>query len=58
VENALISLGRAEIEDTLADTGDISVHCDFCGQAYRFTAEEALSLFWPKTAAPASERLH
>ena len=58
VENALISLGRTEIEDTLADTGDISVHCDFCGQAYRFTAEEGLSLLWPKTAAPASDRLH
>lgn len=58
VENALISLGRTEIEDTLADTGDISVHCDFCGQAYRFTAEEGLSLFWQKTAAPASDRLH
>lgn len=58
VENALISLGREEIEATLADTGDISVHCDFCGQAYRFTAEEGLSLFWPKSATPASDRLH
>lgn len=58
VENALISLGRTEIEETLADTGDISVHCDFCGQAYRFTAEEGLALFWPKTATPASDRLH
>lgn len=58
VENALISLGREEIEATLADTGDISVHCDFCGQAYHFTAEQGLSLFWPKTAPAPSDRLH
>jgi molecular chaperone Hsp33 len=58
VENALISLGRTEIEETLADTGDITVHCDFCGQAYRFTAEQGLSLFWPKSAPAPSDRLH
>ncbi|MEY3373345.1 MAG: hypothetical protein RLZZ537_1813, partial [Pseudomonadota bacterium] len=58
VENALISLGREEIEATLADTGDISVHCDFCGQAYHFNAEQGLSLFWPKTAPAPSDRLH
>lgn len=58
VENALISLGREEISETLADTGEISVHCDFCGQGYRFSAEEGLALFWPKSAVPASDRLH
>jgi molecular chaperone Hsp33 len=58
VENALISLGRTEIEETLADTSDITVHCDFCGQAYRFTAEQGLSLFWPKSAPAPSDRLH
>ncbi|WP_395770598.1 Hsp33 family molecular chaperone HslO [Arenimonas sp.] len=58
VENALISLGRTEIEETLADTGDITVHCDFCGQAYRFTAEQGLSLFWPKSAPAPNDRLH
>lgn len=58
VEAALVSLGREEVAAALAESEDIHVHCDFCGQAYRFTAEESLSLFWPKTAILSSDRLH
>jgi molecular chaperone Hsp33 len=58
VESTLVSLGQAEIEQTIAETGDITVHCDFCGQGYHFTAEEGLSLFWPDSKAPPSKRLH
>lgn len=58
VETTLVSLGQAEIEETIAETGGISVHCDFCGQGYHFSAEEGLSLFWPESRLPPSKRLH
>lgn len=58
VENALISLGQDEIAETIAENGEITVNCDFCGQAYLFSAEQSLALFWPKTVLPGSERLH
>jgi molecular chaperone Hsp33 len=58
VESALISLGQDEISEAIAESGEITVHCDFCGQAYPFSAEQSLALFWPKTAHPGSQRLH
>ena len=58
VERTLVSLGQSEIEQTIAETGGISVHCDFCGQSYHFSAEEGLSLFWPATAVPPDRQLH
>lgn len=58
VESTLVSLGQAEIEETIAETGGITVHCDFCGQGYHLTAEEGLALFWPDSKAPPSHRLH
>jgi len=58
VENALISLGQEEIEQTVAENGELTVHCDFCGQAYHFSLEQSISMFWPKTSAPGNTRLH
>jgi molecular chaperone Hsp33 len=58
VQEALISLGKHEIEQTVAENGALTVHCDFCGQAYHFTQEQGLSLFWPKPNAPGTSRLH
>ena len=57
VENMLLSLGQQEIAQTADEQGEISVNCDFCGQSYHFTAEQGLSLFWPKPTAPSSSRL-
>jgi molecular chaperone Hsp33 len=58
VETALISLGFDEMQQTLLESGDITVHCDFCGQAYQFSQEQGMSLFWPKPTAPISPSLH
>lgn len=58
VENALVSLGQVEIEQTVKENGELTVHCDFCGQAYHFTLEQSISMFWPKTSAPVNTRLH
>ncbi|MCH5274444.1 MAG: Hsp33 family molecular chaperone HslO [Lachnospiraceae bacterium] len=40
VEKALISIGRAEIEDMIEDGKDIEVNCHFCNRHYIFTVEE------------------
>lgn len=58
VENTLVSLGQEEIEQTIAETGGISVHCDFCGQGYHFSADEGLALFRPGTPDTPGKRLH
>lgn len=44
-EAMLISLGRAEIESILDETGEVVVNCEFCLQSYRFDPEQALQLF-------------
>lgn len=58
VQQALISLGKDEIEQTIAENGELTVHCDFCGQAYHFTQEQGISLFWPKSILTNTPRLH
>lgn len=40
VEKALISIGRAEIEDMINDGKEIEVNCHFCNRHYAFTVEE------------------
>lgn len=41
----LRSLGKAEVDATLAEQGKIEVGCEFCGQAYVVHADEAQALF-------------
>lgn len=38
--NAIIGLGRAEIEDMIHEDGQAEVHCHFCNGTYLFTKEE------------------
>lgn len=44
VEKAVISIGRKEISDMIADEKDIEVTCHFCNTAYTFTVEELKGL--------------
>jgi molecular chaperone Hsp33 len=46
----LISLGRDELEQILAEQGEVKVNCEFCNQLYRFDATEVAALF--SAAAP------
>ena len=59
VESMLVSLGEAEAEAAVtAAGGQALVRCEFCGQSYRFNAEEIASLFAVATAEVAApERL-
>ncbi len=40
VEKALISIGRKDLEEMIADGKEIEVNCHFCNTAYRFTPDE------------------
>ncbi len=58
VANMLRGLGRAEVEDILAEQGQVEVGCDFCGAQYRFDAVDAARLFTPGgDQPPASQRV-
>jgi molecular chaperone Hsp33 len=56
VEDMLRSLGRDEALAAAAD-GTAEVHCDFCGQAYRFEPEQIDAMFSLSLPAPGSDRL-
>jgi molecular chaperone Hsp33 len=45
VADMLRMLGRAEIEDILAERGKVDVACDFCGKPYVFDAVDCAGLF-------------
>ena len=40
VEQAVVSIGRKEIEAMIRDGEDIEVKCHFCNTAYQYTVEE------------------
>ena len=39
VEAALISLGKAELDEIAAEGKDVEIGCQFCDTVYRFTPE-------------------
>jgi molecular chaperone Hsp33 len=48
VSAVLESLGETESRAAAADNGgQVEVHCEFCGQAYRYTADDIDALFAP-----------
>ena len=55
VANMLRSLGEAEVQDIVAEHGQVDVTCDFCGKPYRFDAVDCAALFTPATPAADSE---
>ncbi|MEK8132995.1 Hsp33 family molecular chaperone HslO [Paenibacillus filicis] len=44
VEQTLISLGRSELEQLLAEDGQAEVSCHFCNETYRFTGSDLTAL--------------
>lgn len=50
-ESMLVGLGRDELEQILAEQGEISVNCEFCNQLYRFTPADVDALFAPRRSA-------
>lgn len=40
VEKAIISIGKKDIEEMIADGQEIEVNCQFCNSSYKFSVEE------------------
>ncbi len=47
VAGMLRMLGAAEVEEILAERGEVEVRCDFCNQPYEFDAVDCAALFQP-----------
>jgi molecular chaperone Hsp33 len=45
VGNMLKMLGRAEVDDALAELGHLGINCDFCGKHYDFDKVDCAQLF-------------
>jgi molecular chaperone Hsp33 len=45
IARTLRALGQREVDDILAEQGDIAVTCEFCNRDYRFDAVDAKELF-------------
>ena len=45
VSNMILSLGQTEVEEILAERGDVEVSCEFCGQQQRFDPVDAAQIF-------------
>jgi molecular chaperone Hsp33 len=45
VAEMLVMLGEAELDSMLSERDSVDVHCDYCGQHYRFDAVDARALF-------------
>jgi molecular chaperone Hsp33 len=44
IEKVLLSLGREELQDMIADGKEIEVKCHFCNTGYQFSVEELQTL--------------
>lgn len=44
VEKALVSMGKAELDDIVKDGKSVDVNCQFCGKAYVFTIDDIKSI--------------
>jgi len=59
VGRMLLGLGRAEVDDIVAEQGRAEIGCDFCGMKYHFDAVDVAGLFAPLTSRmPASSTLN
>lgn len=58
VENALRIVGRDEVEDILAEQGEVSVTCEFCNRRYGFAPDVARALFAQQRADPGQDASH
>ncbi len=59
VGRMLLGLGAAEVDDIVAEQGQVEIGCEFCGQQYRFDRVDVGGLFTPAGAqAPGSAAVH
>lgn len=51
-ENALRQVGEQEVKAMLHESGEIDMHCDYCGTHYRFDAVDAAAIFAGSSSTP------
>ena len=44
VTKALISLGKKELNEMIAEDKPVTLHCDFCNKDYAFSVDELKAL--------------
>jgi len=49
VGGMLHMLGRAEVDEIIAERGHVEIHCEFCNQRYEFDPVDVVQLFAAKT---------
>jgi len=54
----LVSLGKAEIDDMIAEQEEVSITCEFCNQHYAFDKVDLELLFIPDESLPLSTTQH
>lgn len=58
IKSALRGMGRDEVEDIIAEQGEIRAHCEFCNREYRFDRVDVEHLFAPGALPPDSGTRH
>ena len=56
-EQALLQIGKVEVDAMIHEQGQIDMHCDYCGTHYRFDAFDAQALF-AEGRSPADGAVH
>ena len=56
-EQALLQIGKVEVDAMTHEQGQIDMHCDYCGTHYRFDAIDAQALF-AEGRSPADGAVH
>lgn len=51
-------LGEKEVNDALAEQGDLSIDCDFCGQSYPFNKDDCARIFSPEPNDSTGNTIH
>lgn len=57
VGKMLLSLGQAEVDETIAEQGNVLVNCDFCNQRYEFDAVDCAQLFATGSVAEGTRKV-
>lgn len=58
IATMLLSLGERELDEHLAEHGQVEVGCEFCGRQYHFAAADIQQLFLSARMLPDSETRH
>ncbi|MBU3736757.1 MAG: Hsp33 family molecular chaperone HslO [Methylobacterium sp.] len=58
VANMLRLLGKPEVDDVIAERGEVEVHCDFCNRRYGFDAVDIEQVFAGAIQSPSNATRH